>query len=245
MIPYAIALAIVILLAVIIIKFIKKILLVIIFLILLFILFLGYNGYLVYKDVLDLQQHFETSQNAFLLSKGNNFIAGFSAAFSDAEKQKPILFSEEEIKEVNKNYKILAEDNYKIFILSMEVLHDLPNTISFNDFNFEKQSFIDLFESADPVDDMIEYLIATKQIPDMKEARNAMQNKLTKDVKDETAFKGLLFALAVQQVFKGDKSYIFKAIKEKKLIVYPETPAFKAIKFVPDAILNKLAEAFG
>jgi len=242
MIPYAIALAIIILLAVIIIKFIKKILLVIIFLLLLSVLFLGYNGYLVYKDILDLQQHLGTSQNAFLLSKNDNFIAGFSTAFSSAEK--PILFSEDDIKEANSDYKKLAENNYKVFVLSRKALDDLPSTISFNDFNFEKQPFIALFESVDPVNDTIAYLISTKQIPDIEEARNRMRDELTKDVQDKTAFKGLLFALAVQQVFKGDKSYIFEAIKEKKLTVYPETPAFKAIKFIPNAVLNKFAKTF-
>ena len=243
MIPYAIALAIVILLAVIIIKFIKKILLIIVFLFLLFAIFLGYNGYLVYKDILDIQQHLETSQNAFLLSKDGKFIAGFSAVFSDAEKL--ILFSENDIKEANSDYKKLAENNYKVFIFSNKILADLPDTISFSDFSFEKQQFIDLFESTDPVSDAIAYLVSAKQIPDMEEAKNRIRNELTKDAQDKTAFKGLLFALAVQHIFKDDKSYIFEAIKEKKLTVYPETPAFKAIKFVPNALLNKFVEKLG
>ncbi|MEM4714153.1 MAG: hypothetical protein QXQ79_01255 [Candidatus Nanoarchaeia archaeon] len=204
-------------------------------------LFSIYESYLVFKDLQDLRENFENSKNLFILKLDEKIVAGFELNFSTGA---PEFLDNAKITAFNTNFPDHLKDYYKIFVFNDKIFYDLPARFSVGDLNLTKEEFINLLKSADPIEIYIDYSISKGFLENTSEAKILMRQKIYEELgSDASKIKGLLFASVLKDVFENPITLLL-AIKERKIEIYPETPFFKIIKYLPKFLLNFLAKKF-
>ena len=195
-------------------------------------------GYLVVKDAIEFKEKLGTSKNLILLSSKGTFLAGFE--ITPDTKSLVFLNSTELTKLQQSKIEEYHDSYYKIIVFDESALQDLPEKLEFDNQTFEKEFFINLLLSPDPIDYYIKNKLGIeKNSADYFSAYKRIQSETTQDM---TQLKSMLFAQGILYLFEKNEMYIFYAIKTGKAKVYPETPLFKTLKFIPKGFLDFLAE---
>lgn len=171
---------------------------------------------LVYKDLMEFKEKIQTEKNLFLLSNKSKVVAGFEFIFNAS----PNFLNSTELAEVeNWKSKDLTKKYYKIIIFDTKIFEDLPNATQLNE--------LAVFNSQNPV----QAYTNISGIP----ASNFF-------IQDATEIRSVVFAKVIIILFEQNKLYLFYAVKEKKVVIYPETPLFITLKYIPKTILDFLAK---
>ncbi len=217
----------------------KKILKAIGFTIILVLLFSFASGILIYKDVLDIQQNFETGQKLFLLNHNNTYITGLKIVDMEELNLDAILNQQEINNMVGKSNSEILGNNYKLFIFNSKTFQDIQS-ISFWEMEFTKQEIFSLLESPTPINNIITKIIEKENYPETMRQSLTQEFKSALEISDNSQMKGILFMLLLEEKTNQNEKMIFNELRDNNLTIYPETIIFKIIKVVPDPILKKI-----
>ncbi|KYK24440.1 hypothetical protein AYK26_06745 [Euryarchaeota archaeon SM23-78] len=190
---------------------------------------------LVYKDMNDLRKGFEKNNNTFYLYENNQLYTAVTL--------KPITntnltvdsfnyFEKEELDRVeqelnNKNYKELLKNNYKLIIISPSIINK-PYSLNLG-VELNQYDLLSIIKSKDPFQVLAEKTQAAHgmSVEDLKRGLGYIYGS-------EESLKGYLFAGLLANYFQLQKpGELVSNVKEKKLMIYPESISFKVIKYMP------------
>jgi len=223
---------------------IKKIISIIFLLTTIFSIFWAYQ---IFADVKDFTGKIGNSNNLFLLEKNGAIVCGFAASLSEKGSEPTLLTMQDTTQLTAKGYQNLSAEYYKTFVFNDKMFQDLPSTVKIGNQSFDKETFVSLFDADDVFTAIIEAKAQQGEIPNTPSAKATARENMLKSasVQDQTALKGMLLAASMQNVMEQNKVYLFLAIKDGKLKVYPETPFFSAIKMLPRSTIEQIASKAG
>lgn len=226
--------------AVLIFLFLKKVVKTILFVLLISGMLLGAAGYFAYRDAMDLKENLLTARNLFLLEEDDELIAGFE--FSVKQKE-PLILGISKLNVLNSNYrekdyKSMLEDNYKMFIFEREVFDEVDSVKMDSDV-YPKEFIYRLFDADDAVEVFVDYQIEKKGFSE--EFKENVRSDVTREFGDSTHLKGVAFGVLFQTA-NEDRGplFIIENYKEKHIMIYPETMAFKFVKILPLSWIKKI-----
>lgn len=190
---------------------------------------------LVYKDMNDLRKGFSENNNAFFLYDDEKLYSGVTL--------KPITsthlsidsfnyFESEEMSQIeedlgNKEYDNILKSNYRIFIVKPDILNK----------SYKLKLGAELNQN-----DLLEIIMSNNSFLTLAEKTQDTYglevHTLRKGLKDmygdEEKLKGYLFAAMLANYFQTQNpGELVINVKEKKLLVRPESISFKIIKYLP------------
>ena len=191
-------------------------------------------GIVMFIDLNDFRQNFMTSEKLFLFEKDNDLITGFSVSvFTDESTISPL--NKEELEFYDNRYKIndlksARGDYYKIIILKKEAFSELEEGIMVGKQNFSKSFIFDILEA----EDAVEFLVQSQLPPEVPE-------DLKQDYRDTLGDADMLKAkmlavLFVQSMVQESPVFLLEQFRKQNIIIYPESPMFKAVKFIPKSL---------
>jgi len=200
---------------------------------LVFSLLMSVATYYVYQDVANFQEGFTTGSKLFLLQDEDYIVTGFSTKFvedTESGASGVIPISDDSLKEYRGlysqgEYETILGDNYKVFFFDMDSFQDV-NDINLGTLSLDVDQVGELLRSSTPMKDFVE--LSTGQKIDME---------FPQSKKDE--IRSLLFgALFAAAVSKHGALFIVEQVREKNMIVYPETAMFKVLKYIPIGVMK-------
>lgn len=240
-----IILAVIAVLFLIIFKITKKVVKTIFFVSSIFTAVIIVSSIFLFADVNDFRSNYPTQESAYVLEKDGKLIAGLRVVMQ--EEPKPDFFTREELNTYqtayeNNNLDTIKGDSYKLFIFKSEAF-DTLDTIQVSDTTeFTKQQMFSLLESETPGDDYIDLVVG--ETSQKQSIKNQMFASL--DITEDTEYKGtLFFILFGSAITQQGPLFIFEQYQEENIIIYPQTILFKAIKYVPMSLLNKVIQVAG
>lgn len=234
-----------IIISVIILKFVKKIAKAIFLISSLAILILAILGVIVFLDINNFKENFSTTPSLYLLQKDGKIVSGFGGVF--AEEKSPSLLNKSALDPINSDFQTNNMDAvkngyYKLFIINFDAFASL-NTIKMdNNTELTLQQISDLLSSDTPADDYIKAYVKGNL---SQTQRELIRKQMLEDsnLEDDAQFKGILFGMLFKSaVEEKGPLFIFDQYKQNKLVIYPETALFKAIKLVPSSLLGKIIQ---
>ncbi|MFH1505769.1 MAG: hypothetical protein ABIE94_02160 [archaeon] len=201
-------------------------------------------GVLTYFDAIDFQESFGVSDNLYLLREDDAILAGFIANAQDPEGAELLdsnTLSDYEKKLQDENYEEVLGENYKLFIIEMEVLEEsVLKSLKFRGYNLSKELGISILKSNTPRDDLAQYIATENGVPKEIVLQTFDDNNITSDAQ----MKGALFALFREKQFTEGRGLrgMISNIKNSKIVVYPKKVLFTMIRLIPDSWVDKLVE---
>ncbi len=217
----------------------KKILKAIGFTLLILILFTFASGILIYLDVLDIQQNFESGQKLFLLEHQQVYVSALQIKDMQDLDTNAILTQQQIDSIVGKSKKEILKNNYKLFIFNSKTFQDIP-VVSFWEMEFANSEIFSLLESSTPINSIVTKIIEKENYPETMRQSLTQEFKSTMSISDDSQMKGILFMLLLEEKTKGNEKMIFEELRNNNLTIYPETIIFKIIKTIPDSFLEKI-----
>ena len=195
-------------------------------------------GFLVLSDVKDIRNNFPNTPSTFLLTKDNTVISGIIGKFG--EEFSPDLLTDAQLTSIQenfaeKNYEAIKGDNFKLIIINKSSFDQI--TVYDPDLQLTKDSIFSLLESEEPINDYITlqlgegYSQAQFDIARQSFLRQA-------NITQESQFKSIMFGILLAQTLQEEPLFVFQGFIDEKVIFYPETTAFKALKFLPESMLD-------
>ncbi len=189
-------------------------------------------GALVYFDGQKFNEGFQSKEKIFLLND-EGITIGVSLA--DATNPDTIsYFSEDQLTSltnlnVNQDYNTMLQDSWKLLVVDISMLKDAGSVETSPEQFLTNEQALKLLRSDDP--NMVLYNSIYGEIEESQIERSPNQE-----------LKGSIFLIMLNQVLRNDPVTFYKAIKNEKIIIYPETILFKVIKIVPDKALDKVSQ---
>jgi len=195
-------------------------------------------GIVILVDINDFRNNFLTSDKLFLLDGEEGFVSGFvMGAMNDINEIKSITKNELEFFTSQYNegsIKEFASGYYKIFILNKQLFDGIDDNIQLNEQNFSKDFILEAIEA----EDSVEFLVQS-QLPE--EAPDTIKNDYRNTLGDPDVLKAKLFAVMFMTAVRQEPAkFLLQHIKDEKIIIYPESSMFKAVKIVPKVVVDKL-----
>ena len=190
---------------------------------------------LVYKDMNELRNGFAEQNNTFLLYDDNKIYTAITL--------KPLLsnnlniesfsyFNKLDIEEAEKNlneenYDAVLKNNYKILIIKPSVLNK-SYKIKLS-IEIDQDDLIELIKSDIPFK-VLAYKVAEEHNVSVPELELGFKQAYGSQEK----FKGYLFAALLSNYLqKQNPGDLVDNLKEKNIIVYPESISFKVVRYLP------------
>ena len=230
-ITFIISLAVFVFLAALIIILVKKILKVIFFISILLLVFVLAFGFFLYQDAMNIKENL-ASNKLFLLVDNDEILTGMIIADNE-----PVFIDENQINEYTnylkeKDYEAILGDNYKLFLVSLDILNDLKGEYEILNKNVTKDELFNIFRSEEPY----------KELTGKEEKKKIKADDNEIDSNDKIKFKGFLFMTVLSNDLIRTKNPFKMLLYYKKnyIEVYPETILFKFIKIIPTSFINKM-----
>ncbi len=197
----------------------------------------GILGFFVYDDVMDLKQGLSEQDNLLILQKDNQIFTGIKANFGQLSEQQQESFqplTNDQVIEYggyynNQQYELIKQDNYKVFFIDYTVFQDIEH-VEIEDEEFSNEFILTLLESNDP-DNVFKTELKNKGYHDAEISRITLDNP-----------KSHFFVMLFNEKIQKDKFFLVKELKNKNIIVYPETITFKVINYLSvDFVIDKLS----
>lgn len=218
-------------------KFLGKMIGMTIKLLLLAIVALALLTILVYKDMNDLRKGFAEDNNTFLLYENNKLYSAITLKPLTNATLSLDSFEYFTVDEINqsqqalnsKNYSALLseQDSYRMFIIK-PILLNKPYSLNLKA-NLTEGDLLNVLMSDEP------FMALAEKVQDNYDlSPELIEIGLIEMYGDEGKLKGFLFAALLSNYFQQQKpGELVKNIKDKKIIVYPESISFKIIKYMP------------
>jgi hypothetical protein len=184
------------------------------------------GGVFIINDLKDFRENFPTAEKMIILKDETKVLTGLAMTTEDEE---PVFLTEENIDvysdylEVG-NFDAVLGDSYKLMILDLNIFEEMPpGAMELNDEEFEKDFFISVLKSDDPIS-----LLAGEDVETM--------------YADKITVKGAIFGILYVEVMQSP-IYFFSQYKKGNILIYPETAIFKAIRFMPLGLVKNTMES--
>jgi len=230
---------ILILLAVIIIyfatKFLGKAFKIITKILLLLVMVLVVLTLLVSKDMNDLRKGFTEKNNTFFLYDNNRLYSAVTLKpMSDPNLNIDsfIYFESEDMARTEqslneKRYEEILGNNFRVLIIKPELLNK-PYTLKLG-VKLDQRDLLDIVTSEKPA-----FVLAEKTQREYNISVEELERGFRNMYGSEEKLKGYLFAAMLSNRFQAQKpGELVEDVKERKLIIYPETISFKVIRYMP------------
>ena len=248
MIELIIALIVFLVMAIIIFKFLKHVFLAIFLVIFLFILGLAGTGFLVYKDITDMSQNLLTLSNIVLLEDQEKLITGLQIA--GLEEENITVFDDDKIESyqedfASKNYDNILGDNYKIFIIKLDIFSGVGD-VRVEKTTFTEEEIFEILRTDDVMETLYQVMLSKISLGiglDTEEGKAAMIEALAKQFGSSSEIKSLFAAfLFIDKLQEEGSLFLIEQIKNGNIIIYPETITFRVMNLIPLTLFDKVAE---
>lgn len=203
-------------------KLVKTVAKIFITVIIVFLIFFSISSYFIYKDVVDFKQN--VGKGNIIVLADEDIITGF---FMDS--QKPRQLTEEEISQYTSYYRsteydsILGE-NYKVFIIKVKTVEDIENLdIQYGDLFIPGEKVIKALKSDHPAG-VIGGELGESSVGELFDAE----------------IKAFLFSTLFTEQIIQKPTFLMTQLKKGNVVIHPETPMFKFLKFIPVKFLDLL-----
>lgn len=219
---HIITVIVVIVVAIVLWKLVKTLAKIFIMVTIILLIFFSISTYFIYKDVVDFKQN--VGNGNIILLADDDIITGF---FMDSEK--PRQLTDEETSQYSsfyqsKEYDSILGENYKVFIIKMKAVEDIENPeIHYGDLYVPGEKVIAALKSDSPAG-IIAGELGESTIGGLYD--------------DEV--KAFLFSTVFTEQIIQKPSFLMAQLKKENLIIHPETPMFKFLKFIPLKFLSFL-----
>jgi hypothetical protein len=199
-------------------------------------------GYLVVKDASDFKNNFSNSTSMVIVKQTTNgtetFLAG---ATINPEQKKYDPMSKKQLANAQQLYNddkmsTLGADYYKVFIIELKSFDDIKlYNISDQNVELNKEEIKTIMLSDDAKEDLAR-IVAKK---------NGMKtNDVYKDISaTDEEIKAYILSYYLSTVFDTNNiANLVSQLKSGNIEVYSNTALFKAIKLVPNSLVNKLVK---
>ncbi|MBU0979612.1 MAG: hypothetical protein KJ709_02305 [Nanoarchaeota archaeon] len=203
---------------------------------------IGITGIFVYMDAVNLKNRFPSDPKLMILEEAGIVL---SAVRLKSMAEAPDYIKEAELLRyqqlINKDdYGSLLENNYKIFVISIESLLPIDG-IDIGEDVLDQKNTLKLLHSENALRDLAKHLFreqtgVTEQILDFAEADLADQFGSSAELKSR------LFGIMLSQDLQEDGLFIIHEYKEDRIIIYPDTIVFRFMKFIPKKIVDELVK---
>ncbi len=172
-------------------------------------------GGMIISDFKDFQKNFPVSEKKLILEEDNKIL---SALEMNGDMEFPEFFSEEQMEQYSeyltkREYKMMLGESYKLMIMDTGIIEEMPSdAISIDGSEFTKEFLLEVLRSDNP--------------------NSLMQDSGMDLFLDDSVLKASLFTTAFNEIVT-DPIYFFTQYKEGNILIYPETPMFKAIRYIP------------
>lgn len=204
-------------------KFVKKLVFTIISMVVLFLVIISIFSVLAYLDFKDLKTNLNQNTSVMILSDNSNYITGgYFTPSKPSSENKPIM----NIQELSsKSYKEILGSNYKLIIVDISFLDtNLPEIINHNGKQISKSNLFNILRSSTPKTEFA-------SVFNIQESSISYNN-------EELRYQ--LFLSSIDNLMeKGGLTVLIEGYEDDKIIIYPETIAFKIIKLLPSNYQNK------
>lgn len=195
-------------------------------------------GFMVLSDVKDIRSNFPTTPSMFLLVDQGVVLSGIVGSFG--EDFNPVLLSDSQLSAVQSNFAehdlvAVKGDNYKLIVINKSSFEGL--SVYDSDLRISQDQILSLLSSDSPVDDYI-FL----QFP--QSSSQAQFSALKDDfleqahISDDSEFKSVLFGILLSESMAKDPLFVFKGFLHGDALFFPETIAFKALRYLPESLLG-------
>lgn len=235
-------------------KIIKSLFKVVIIGIVIVIISMAAFGFLVYKDIKNIQENFDTKPKLCILEDNDDVL--LAAAIGSINTTSPIqVMGGDDLKAVKAKVKAgkvedLKGNYYKVFVFTFAFFEEgLSDKVDVSGpmpglKELPKATILNIIEQDDPVDIVVDELVARddtlNEMPSA-EAKNVAREDLLKEMQTPEAVRAAFFFIALQDIMdKRGISYIFQQYRKKNLAVYPKTILFTVVQEAPGFIVNPL-----
>ena len=218
---------------------------------------MGVCAYFVISDALDMKANLMSKENLMVLEEGNKVLAAFSFKNLSGDGLNNInALKNEDFKTIensitSNNFKVLNEKYYKVFVFDYNTFkQSLSNGLDYS-IGSEKGALSgsqtkELLDSGTPIKDLFRIMDKSENL-DMSSSSVSSQELAINDfmqklgISSQEQFKSYILTLMIADFVKekGPAGLISK-IKNKELSIYPNTALFRAIKLVPNFLINKI-----
>jgi hypothetical protein len=177
----------------------------------------------VFLDVKDIKNNFQDSSKVIFLNDKDEFISGLTISPQATSYIKSDILPHYAELYREKNYETLKAENYKLMIISLDIVNDLPqDAIAFNGITMAKEEISKLLAAPDPAAFFPGY-----------------------DATDDE-IKAALFSELISQGIMNPQYplFFFEEYKKGAIFVYPETAVFKIMRFLPLDSIKSVVERF-
>jgi len=193
---------------------------------------------LVYKDMNDIKQGFSQRNNTFLLYENHRLYTAVTLkplTSTTLGLDSFYYFTRDEMPQMqdslnNKEYQSILNsytNNYKLFIIKPAILNK-PYTLNLG-IDLDQGDLLNIIMSNDSF-----LALAEKTNNTYGMSVGDVQRGLVELYESREKFKGYLFAGLLANYFQNQQpGELVQSIKDKSIIVYPESISFKLIKYLP------------
>tara|TARA_Y100000031_G_C8195973_1_gene373750 strand:- start:613 stop:1338 length:726 start_codon:yes stop_codon:yes gene_type:complete len=205
----------------------------------LFSILIAVLGFFVYQDIVDLTQKLPIEEKIILLDNEGTITQGFSLSELSLNDL-PEAFDKSEINEINLLYqenklKEIQDNAYKIIIVKNEYFENVEE-LDVGSFKVSNIDAMTILSSDAPLDEAVNILSNGNQL-----IQEQLKSTISNQIGSGSKIKSFLFmALLMKKLQSGGQSEIISAYKEDKVLIYPETIAFKLINYVPETLVEKV-----
>ncbi|MBS3112898.1 hypothetical protein J4418_02360 [Candidatus Woesearchaeota archaeon] len=187
-------------------------------------------SYFIYIDVTEFKEGWEQSPKLFLLQDKGYLISGFKA---DPQNVKtPIYPLSREVMDSYKDpftkedYDAILGENYKLFIIDFTAFEKI-DTLNVFGTELKLAQVKEMLDSDTPTKDFMEINLG-----------QTLNLNIPKD-QDEMFRSSLFSGLFANAIKKEGPLFIVSKVKDKRVLVYPETALFKSIKLIPLSLFKQ------
>lgn len=176
------------------------------------------------SDLIELREKFPTEEKTMLLKDENKALTGW--ILITLEDEDPALITQEQLDDYSvyleeDNLDAILGNSYKLMLIDLDTLRELEGeSISMGDQEFSKEFLIAVLESDEPKELFREELGG-------------------EPVMNELELKAAVFGILFSNV--GPITLV-EQYKKDNMLFYPETPAFKVMKYLPVGIFKSVLE---
>jgi len=191
--------------------------------------------FFLFRDVNSFNQGFQTEEKVFLLDDGG-LITGLRV--TDFDDTKSITYFDDaeleilEAKYLDENYSDILDDSWKMFVIDSSVLRKAGEVEIDDEQIITNNQAFKILRSDNPNLEMF-----TIMYGDIKESQ-------IQKIPD-AELKANIFTVRFSQVLNDDPGIFYSGVKNKNIIIYPETILFKIVKVIPEKHIDKLTTARG
>lgn len=196
-------------------------------------------GIVFFIDLSDFRQNFVTSEKLFMFDDNGELSTGFVVTtFTNPDALEAV--PNDQLEYFNNRYqakdmRAIKGDYYKVIILKKDAFNYIDDNVALGNQNFSKEFIFEILAA----DDGVEFLVK-KQLP--PETPEVLKQDYRDTLGNPDMLKARLLAvLFTQGMIQQGPVFLFWQFKDKNIIIYPESPIFKAVKFVPKSIARKLS----